>query len=207
MRPESACTGCGGLTPGPCPGGCAPTPNSFPRSGKSGFTLIEVVVALTIGAVVVLCAERLFSGAADGGRVVVAARERLDREANARRWLRATFLSLAVGDSGVGGFEGDTNRLRFTAWEMTPGGWFEPARIDVGTRGGYLVAAVSIGQRLTLDDSVRDVAFDYLLEPGADTRWVRRWISPVSAPIAVRMRIARHGSSVDTLLFLIKERG
>jgi len=36
---------------------------------------------------------------------------------------------------------------------------------------------------------------------------VREWVSPVSAPVAVRMRVTGEGNEVDTLLFLIKERG
>ena len=63
-------------------------------------------------------------------------------------------------------------------------------------------------------DSVAELALDYLLEPGAESRWVREWVSPVSAPLAVRMRIEKAGCGtrdarcvVDTLLFLIKERG
>lgn len=173
----------------------------------SGFTLIEVMVALAIGGLVVLTAERLFTGVADGGRVLEQARDRIDRNANAHRWLEATFLSLAVGDSGAGPFDGQTSRLRFTAWQLTSGGWFEPRQIELGARGGRFQAAVSPGAMLDLADRVREVAFDYLLEPGADTRWVGQWVSPVSAPLAVRIRITRAGALVDTLLFLIKERG
>jgi prepilin-type N-terminal cleavage/methylation domain-containing protein len=177
------------------------------HSGRSGFTLIEVMVALAIGALVVLMAERLFAGAGDGGRVLAAARERLDRDANARRWLEATFLSLAVGDSGASGFTGNPDRVRFTAWQPTPGGWFEPRQIDLGLNEGRIAAGVSPGEPLILVDSVSDVVFDYLLEYGAETHWVTRWISPVSAPFAVRIRLVRERGVVDTLLYLIKERG
>jgi hypothetical protein len=61
-----------------------------------------------------------------------------------------------------------------------------------------------------LREDVASLALDYLLEPGADTRWVRQWLSPVSAPVAVRLRLEIVGPgklSVDTLLFLIGERG
>jgi hypothetical protein len=63
---------------------------------------------------------------------------------------------------------------------------------------------------------VTDVAFDYLLEPGENTKWVREWISPVSAPLAVRVRVTHLSDNgqrttahavTDTLLLLIKERG
>jgi prepilin-type N-terminal cleavage/methylation domain-containing protein len=174
---------------------------------KGGFTLIEVMVALTIAGLVILTAERLFAGAGDGARVLTEARDRLDQDANAHRWLEATFLSLAVGDSGTTGFTGDRDRVRFTAWQLTPGGWFEPRDIDLAMSDGQLVAGIASGESLTLADSVTDLAFDYLLDPGADTRWVQQWVSPVSAPLAVRVRLGRARGVVDTLLFLIKERG
>ncbi|MDZ4863742.1 MAG: hypothetical protein SGJ01_09885, partial [Gemmatimonadota bacterium] len=63
---------------------------------------------------------------------------------------------------------------------------------------------------IVLADSVVGVEFDYLLEPGAQTRWVQTWISPLSAPLGVRLRIARRANDVDwtdTLLVLIGERG
>jgi hypothetical protein len=65
--------------------------------------------------------------------------------------------------------------------------------------------------RVSLQREVAGLELDYLLEPGADTKWVREWVSPVSAPVAIRVRIAGCGrgyaAGVDTLLFLVKERG
>lgn len=162
---------------------------------RAGFTLIEVIVALTVATMVIVAAHRIFSGVADGSKAVVAARESLDRSANARRWLKSTFLSLEPP------FEGRADRASFTSWQLTSGGWFEPQPIVLAQD-----AAEFVGTR-----GVTAVAFDYLLDPGADSKWVREWISPVSAPLAVRLRIAgcgrRGAECVDTLLFLIKERG
>ena len=67
------------------------------RLGQRGFTLVEILVALTIGAIIVLFAHELFGAVADRGRTLTVARAALDRSANARRWLDATFLSLDVG--------------------------------------------------------------------------------------------------------------
>ncbi len=167
------------------------------RVGASahGFTLIEVLVALTIASLVIVAAHRIFSGVADGTKAVVTARETLDRSANARRWLKATFLSLEPP------FEGRADRASFTSWQFTSGGWLEPQRTVLAQDKDQFV-----GMR-----GVSAVAFDYLLDPGADSKWVREWISPVSAPLAVRLRITgcgrRDTGCVDTLLFLIKERG
>jgi len=162
------------------------------------------MVALAIGSLVIAAAYRVFTGVADGAKAVATARQSLDRSVNARRWLKATFLSLEPP------FEGRINRVTFISWQLAAGGWFEPQIVTLSQEGGRLVAT-SGHQTLQLADSVAQVAFDYLLEPGADTKWVREWISPVSAPLAVRIRIAgcgkRDAGCVDTLFFLVKERG
>src|SRR2546428_13148571 len=92
---------------------------------QRGFTLIEILVALTIGAVVVLLAHALFGAVAERGRTLTMARTALDRSANARRWLDATFLSLDVGTEGASGFEGRPDPAGVPAWLLTPDRWFE----------------------------------------------------------------------------------
>ena len=175
-----------------------------PGLSAPGFTLIEVMVAVAVTGLVVLTAHRIFTGVADGARAVAVARERLDHDANARRWLKGTFLSLDPP------FEGRVNHASFTSWQLVPGGWLEPQSTMLLQEGGRLLGKKG-DEALELADGVSDLSFDYLLEPGADTKWVREWISPVSAPLAVRLRIAgcgrRDAGCVDTLLFLIKERG
>jgi hypothetical protein len=140
----------------------------------------------------------------DGAKAIRTAREDLDRRANARRWLKATFLSLEPP------FEGRPDRASFTAWQLTSGGWLEPQPIVLEQEGMHFFGKQG-GETLRLADDVTSVTFDYLLEPGANSKWVREWISPVSAPLAVRVRIAgcgkRDAGCVDTLLFLVKERG
>jgi len=177
----------------------------MPRD-RHGFTLIEVAVALLVGALVVTVAHAVFAGVADRGRALAVARGALDREMNARRWLQAAFLSLDVGTDSAGGFAGHANRVEFAAWERSADGWFERRRIALAQRDEQLVVTIMPGDSIVLGEGMRDVALDYLLEPGAEARWVRKWLSPVSAPLAVRLRLTR-GVRVDTLLFLIKARG
>ncbi len=175
----------------------------------SGFTLIEVMIALTLSALVVLLAHRIFTGVADGAARLGAARTALDRDANARRFLAEAFGSLDVGTEGAGGFAGRPERVEFTTWQRVPEGWLERRRFVLGVDDGSLIALA--GERVVLRDSVARVEFDYLLEPGATATWVREWISPVSAPVAVRIRITGSGKGeggrVDTLLVLIGPRG
>src|SRR5712692_8072167 len=177
--------------------------------GPSGFTLIEVIVALTLGPLVVLLAHRMFTGAADGATRLTEARRALDREANARRWLVAAFGSLDAGQAD-GSFDGNPERVEFASWQLTSGGWFSRRRITLTRDDTHLVAIASPGDTVVLSDSVSDLQLDYLLDvasdgqndstpgaPGERARFVREWISPVSAPIAIRLRVSR-AEGVDT---------
>jgi hypothetical protein len=153
--------------------------------------------------------HRVVAVTTEGARAVRIARLELDREANGRRWLWSALRSLEAGGE-AGDFDGRPDRLRFTAWLPSPRGWPERRRIDLAVAGGRLEAQVAGAPPVTLREGVASLALDYLLEPGANTHWVRTWISPVSAPVAVRMRIAlvgTGGASADTLLFLVGERG
>ena len=176
---------------------------------RSGFTLIEVLLALAVGALTVLLAHRVFAATTDGTRAVRSTRAALDREANARRWQQAAFLSLDVGTASGTGFEGRADRATFSTWLQTAGAWHERRRVTLAARDGRFLALPDAGEGVRLADSVTAVAFDYLLVPGEDSKWVREWISPVSAPLAVRVRVTRSGNThrVDTMLFLVKERG
>lgn len=182
------------------------------HSRVSGFTLIELLLALTIGGTVVLIAHNVFAGVVEGSKALLGAREALDREANARRWLQATLLSLEVGQENDAPFDGRTDHLSFTSWERVAEGWHEPKVIHLGLAPAVhqLIIVVEGARPLVLYDSVMYIGFDYLLEPGYSSTWFREWASRVSAPVAVRMRIARRVNEelrTDTLLFLVRERG
>jgi prepilin-type N-terminal cleavage/methylation domain-containing protein len=178
---------------------------------RGGFTLVEVLVALAVGGLVILLAHRLFAAAGDASRAVTIAQIDLDRDANARRWLQAAFLSLDVGTDSGTSFEGRPDRVTFSSWLQTSDQWTERRRVELSAADARFLAKVG-GESVILTPVVESVAFDYLLEPGADSKWVREWVSPVSAPLAVRVRVHREPAAgsrapVDTVLFLIKERG
>jgi len=171
---------------------------------RRGFTLIEVLIALTIGSLVVLLAHQLFAAVTESTRHLQSARTRQDAERLATRWLEAALLSLEAGGP-AGPFDGHQERMRFTTWLLQPGGWMERRTIEISVRNSGLVA-VGTDQSKALQRDVHTVEFDYLLEPGAQSQWVQEWVSPVSAPLAVRLRLTR-SDRVDTLLLLIKGRG
>jgi prepilin-type N-terminal cleavage/methylation domain-containing protein len=185
-----------------------------------GFTLVEVIVALTIGAMAVILTHRLFTGVVDGTERLDEARRNLDREFNGRRWINESFGSLAVG-GGPDRFTGSPHEVSFATWQRDEHGWLLRARVTLRHVRGSLVATYG-SQEAVFADSVASLDFDYLLDPGeagsadslgsapgAGARFVREWISPVSVPAAVRVRIGRRGDQgrVDTLLVIVGTRG
>jgi hypothetical protein len=160
-------------------------------------------VALAISGVVVLLAYRTMAGIADSAAQLAAARTELDQAMNARRWLIEAFGSLQVGSGN--GFSGHTDRVEFAASQWAPQGWLELRDIVLSREGDSLMARVA-NSSFTLGRGIRSFDCDYVLEPGASTKWVREWISPVSAPLAVRLRIG-YREHADTLLLLVGPRG
>jgi prepilin-type N-terminal cleavage/methylation domain-containing protein len=169
-----------------------------------GFTLVEVLIALVIGGMVVLMSHQLFASVIDGTRVLDSTRARLEEEELSGRWLRAAFHALEAGDK-AGGFEGRPDNVRFTTWVLQPGGWMERRTIRLALRDSALVATSDEATAI-LRRNTGGMELDYLLEPGADSRWVREWVSPVSVPLAVRIRLQVNGK-MDTLLCLVGGRG
>lgn len=178
-----------------------------PGDAPAGFTLIEVLVGLTIGAVLVLLAHGAFGAAVDVTERLDAQRAAHARAMRAEARLDQAFGSLAIGVAGAGGFYGLPDRVTFSATLSDGGpGTISMDSLTLRVEGGWLV----LRRAGAAPDSLLPAAsttFDYLLEYGSQARWVREWHSPASAPLAVRLRLARDGAATDTLLFLIGPRG
>ncbi|MGH7533425.1 MAG: PulJ/GspJ family protein [Gemmatimonadales bacterium] len=189
---------------------CANLRPCAPATLRSGFTLLELMLALAIGGLLVLTAGRLFAVAGDSNTALMRARRADDLRANGREWLTTTLGSLEVGAAGTIGFQGNGTTMTFTAWVPTAQGWMERRPVTLTLAGGALIGTAD--GSVMLADSVRAGAFDYLSEYGEGTTWLSGWQSPVSAPIAIRIRLTRPTSDpehlqVDTLVFRIGGRG
>jgi prepilin-type N-terminal cleavage/methylation domain-containing protein len=171
--------------------------------GQGGFTLMEVLVALAMSGAVVLMVHQTFAHAIDGtARMDLARREHASAMQMWNR-LSAAFGNLEVGTPGTTGFDGSPRQVSFS----TVLGGESTARasgVRIGASRGWFVLRTSAGA-----DSLAatDAVFDYLLSQGSESSWVRSWHSPTSAPLAVRLRVARDSLRVDTLLFVIGPRG
>jgi prepilin-type N-terminal cleavage/methylation domain-containing protein len=174
--------------------------------GNRGFTLLELLVALSIGALVLTIAHRLVAGVTAGAAQLDEVVDGADRDANAARLLIALLGSAQVLDGLEDAFRGEPTELAFPAWDVDHRGW--PVKRDIGLqRAGDGVVWLRRGNdSLAVWRGVRALDLDYLLTRGASARWVRAWVSSASVPYAVRLRLRRE-TEVDTLLCLVGDRG
>ena len=167
-----------------------------------GFTLIEVLVALTISSLVVLMVHQGFAGASDLAARLDAERRPHSARMAAHAFLTRAFGSLEIGTVGTHGFEGLPDRVSFSA-DL---GEDRPANLTVRAIEGRLVVEQP-GAAARALDSADALAMDYLLAYGSESRWVQEWHSPASAPLAARMRLTRRDGTIDTLMLIIGPRG
>jgi prepilin-type N-terminal cleavage/methylation domain-containing protein len=173
---------------------------------KQGFTLLEILAALAIAGSVAVLAHRVFTSLADGAARLEQTRAVLDREMNARRMLQGLAGSLEIDPSGSSGFVGEATRVSFTSWPIGGNGWPSRRRVTIALRDSALIVDGLDSVAVVLREGIRRATFDYLLQTGAGAPWLRQWSSPVSAPIAIRLRVEEE-DAVDTVLLVVGPRG
>jgi prepilin-type N-terminal cleavage/methylation domain-containing protein len=178
------------------------------RSGftRSGFTLIELVVALFVSGVVLLGARLILESLANAEGQLHGVVSAADRRANGERLLRALFARLEVGTDQAREFGGDERAARFTTWCDVPSGWLErcEAQVAIDTEAGALalVARLSTGERIVLQRGFGAGALRYLNAPAGGGQWFRVWGHGITAPLAVGVI-----TDGDTVIVRIGERG
>ena len=178
---------------------------------RSGFTLLEVLVAVIVSAALLLAADAVFEQLANSR--VTAAREATerDRSRNARAliriWLRHVDVSPQIGASGLPHvFAGDSVEARFTSSCIAPGGWERECQVTLGvssdSTGAVLTAVSSTGDSASLRSSDRGQELRYLIDAANGGTWERSWPAGPTVPIAVAVVTPK-----DTTVFRIGARG
>lgn len=174
---------------------------------RSGFTLIEVIVAVTLSAIVLLGARALWeslAGSVDRLRTRATADARV---VNGERLLRSLVGRLEVGTDLSHEFAGDEREAHFTTWCDMPAGWQERCDAVIGIEadsgaGLRLVARLSTGERITLQRGFATGALRYLNDPIGGGVWFRIWGHGITAPLAIGVI-----TDGDTAIVRIGERG
>ncbi|MFL5560834.1 MAG: prepilin-type N-terminal cleavage/methylation domain-containing protein [Gemmatimonadaceae bacterium] len=173
---------------------------------RAGFTLVEVMVALLISAVVLLGARVLLEQLGENASRTVAAAAYADEEANGEQVLRDLAGRLDVGTDAATQFSGEANAARFGSWCDTPSGWEERCAVALVVRDdrsrSRLVATFAPGDSITLLTRAQPIELRYLNDPRAGGRWFVSWGAGITAPLAVAVI-----SGSDTMIVRIGERG
>ena len=166
---------------------------------RSGFTMIELLVALSVGALALTAGSAL-------AHVVIATAGRqhaaISRHSETMLgylWLKDAFANATAGRPDDGPFQGSADVARFSTALPHARGWFEPAVVTVSLKDANVVLLWH-GQSQVLVSGANSLAIDYLGEFGADSPWFTGWQSPSTVPLAVRLRIGRT-QGTDTLVF------
>lgn len=167
---------------------------------RSGFTLVEVLLAMTIGAMVLATLGELIGAAAITGRRLTDARAQLDSAAMGREWLRTAFRNAEAGHPGDTPFDGSHDAMQFSSRMPTANGWHAQDTVVIGLQGGSLVLRSAATGTLVLQSDVRVLQTDYLEQLGASSPWLPAYSSPSVTPLAIRLRVATR-RSIDTLVF------
>jgi prepilin-type N-terminal cleavage/methylation domain-containing protein len=178
---------------------------------RSGFTLLEVLVAVMIAATLLLSADVVFEQLADSRAAAERAATEWNRTENdmalIRRWVRQVEVSPGVGSGSTHhAFAGDSATARFTSSCIVPGGWERECDVSFhvtsDSTGASLVAVSSAGDSARLGAVDRSLALRYLSDAAGNGRWANSWPSGPTAPLAIVIVTRK-----DTLLLRIGARG
>ncbi|MDQ2930842.1 MAG: prepilin-type N-terminal cleavage/methylation domain-containing protein [Gemmatimonadota bacterium] len=181
-------------------------PSSAARRTRPGFTLIEVIVAMTISSMLLLGARAMLGEVGDDALRIGAQAMVQDRDANAERSFRALIGRAEIGTGAQGEFAGDPLRASFSTWCDVPGGWEERCRAIVSVEKVanriFVVARPTIGAPIVMRDSLQRGALRYLISADGGGSWLNVWGAGITAPLAIGLIV-----NADTLIIPIGDRG
>ena len=175
------------------------------RVDRAGFTLVEVLGALTIGAMVLAGARGLMEGLADHAAATVRAARASDAVANSERAARQIVGNVALAPRLEPSFTGTPTQADFASWCPSVFGGLEACGVHLlvvrsDTSAEEVVLALSTGTRLSIGHGAT-ARLRYLADAGAGGRWYPRWDDVLTPPLAIGVL-----AGTDTMLLRIGER-
>jgi prepilin-type N-terminal cleavage/methylation domain-containing protein len=165
---------------------------SSSRTRRTGFTLLEVVVALSVGSLIVLATHELFRVVVDSAERVPAAARSTNRVRNGERLLQELFARVEIGIDSASRFAGFPHDVRFDSWCSAAGGWLERCTVALAlvTHGDSVSLDGVWGQQRTRFATASGSGrFRYLRSAELGGAWLERWGDAISAPLAVEVHL------------------
>ena len=172
---------------------------------RHGFTLLEIMVALALGAVSVVLVGTVFRSVNNARTTLVSNRAALDLAMQGERTLQEAFASAAPPSDFAAAFRGNRRSIAWTATVRTAAGWTEARALRLDIKDRRLVLLGRTTSEAIADD-VDSLVVRYLAGRSLDASWVMEWNSAVTMPTAVMLETISRSDDVirsDTLLFRV----
>lgn len=172
------------------------------RADRAGFTLIEMLVAMTVASVVVTGAYRLLSVLITTEASITRERVANDSEMNAEVLLTDLFARAEAGTTGTEPFVGTPEEAAFDTWCDGAGGWLERCRatLRIDRADGDPTIVVLLDMRETA--RIRPTGFlrtlVYEERSRSSAAWATGWGRSLVLPAAIGIV-----SDLDTLVYSI----
>lgn len=172
---------------------------AFHKKGKSGVTLLELLVALSIGGLAIVGAMRLLDQLGDAGDRIAIAALTDARASNGDRLLRKLVADVRTTTDSTRRFRGDARNAIFYSLCDTPSGWRESCRaslmIDSLGDSSAVLAQLDGDGPLELRRLPGAARFIYFDAAARDSAWSSAWDAGITLPAAIGLVTAR-----DTLV-------
>lgn len=161
---------------------------------RSGMTLLEVMVTISIAGIVLLLARETVASAVDTAAHVRRAQQSNVIEANSSHILGELLANAHVnGDRSTQFWVPlivDAPEIHFSSWIRRPQGGFESARVMVARSNGILIATIArpshAADTVVLSRNVSRWGVS-LLSANETSSWQGTWDSATLLPCAVRL--------------------
>ncbi|MGH7679630.1 MAG: PulJ/GspJ family protein [Gemmatimonadaceae bacterium] len=154
-------------------------------ASRRGFTLIELMAALTLTGFALLGARSLLVQLTDGSGRLRAAATTDARVANGDRLLRQLVRHAELVEDSTARFTGTSSHAGFSSWSVAPGGWLRRSRVRLALEqhgDSTKVVATLDGLTLVLTRHPGDAELRYF-ESGRG--WLRSWTNALALPSAI----------------------
>lgn len=174
------------------------------RHSRRGFSLVELLIALAVGAMVMMLCARLAGAITGAVRRVDNAGQVTMLQANGLRWLQLRLRAARLPEKERP-FLGTPRTVVFDALAASVGAPQAPTRVELSVQQDEMSGLVDGSRRIVLRRNVRHLEIDYLISRGLNALWLPEWSSDRGLPLAIRFRMWRLAppSKVDTVLVTV----
>lgn len=171
-------------------------------SPRGGFTLLEVMVALTLSAGIILTGRLLLEQMGETGRAIVARSDAQDSVLAREETLRNLFRNIEVGPGDSVTFGGTERAMKFWSWCDSAGGLRGRCAVSVTVDTVLTVRSSTAEQPVVLLRGDSPGVFRYLNDARNGGQWYRAWGTGILVPLAVAVIFG-----TDTTVLRIGARG